>query len=484
MGSSTENDDRPLVGIAGASGFVGTFLRSELGEAFRFRGLTRSPTVADREFDGITEWRHCDLFSLPRVTEALKGCDHAFYLVHSMSPSSRLVQGNFADMDLLLADNFIRAAEAVGVKQIVYLGGLLPTDESAMSPHLRSRWEVEKVLRSRSVRVTALRAGLIFGPGGSSFTLLIRLVKRLPVMILPKWVQSQTHSIDIHDVVAAFRLSLTRREFSEGVFDLGGHESMTYRDLIHRTAKCLGKRVRCVDFPFNAFTLSRRWVSLFGGVPAALVGPLLESLTHNLSARPNPLLDEIGKSAVPFEESLRQAVDDNGNPRPNPRKDVIRRDRPNIKKARLVRSVQRMPLPPDWDAGRVCEEYETWLTDRFAGTLRVTQSDSGVISFRWRWPAVLLLRLVPTPYSEGSALRRAYYIQGGVLARAPDPPGRFEFRVFPTEGFLVAAIHGFEPSLPWWIYSMTQARIHLWVMRRFGRYLGSLEPGRRTDVTL
>lgn len=475
MEEDVENDPRPLVGIAGASGFVGSFLRSELGDAFRFRGLTRSPTVADRGSDGVTEWKRCDLFSLPRVTEALEGCDYAFYLVHSMSPSSRLVQGNFADMDLLLADNFVRAAEAAGVRQIIYLGGLLPEDESDLSPHLRSRWEVEKILRSRSVRVTALRAGLIFGPGGSSFTMLIRLVKRLPVMILPKWVQSRTHSIDIHDVVRAFRFCLEREEFSQGIFDLGGHEAMTYRALIQRTAACLGKRVRCVDFPFNAFTLSRRWVSLFGGVPSALVGPLLESLTHDLSARANPLLGELNKTAVPFEESLRSAVDESGNPLPNPRRDILQKDRPDIRKARLVRSVQRMPLPDGWDAGRVCEEYENWLTDRFAGALRVTQSESGIISFRWRWPALLLLRLVPTPYSEGSARRRAYYIRGGILSRSPDPPGRFEFRVFPSEGFLVAAIHGFEPSLPWWIYSMSQARIHLWVMRRFGRYLGLIE---------
>lgn len=468
-------EDRPLVGIAGASGFVGSFLRTELGDDFRFRGLTRSPTVAGRDFDGVTEWKHCDLFSLPKVTEALEGCDYAFYLVHSMSPSSRLVQGNFADLDLLLADNFIRAAEAAGVRQVVYLGGLLPADpEEGISPHLRSRWEVEKVLRSRSVPVTALRAGLIFGPGGSSFTLLIRLVKRLPFMILPRWVRSQTHSIDIMDVVKAFRLSVTRGEFTNGVFDLGGHEAMTYRELIVRTSRGLRRRVRFVNFPFNAFALSRRWVSCFGGVPADLVGPLLESLSHDLCARPNPLMDQIRETAVPFEESLRRSVDDEGNPLPNPRKEVIQKDRPNIRKARLVRSVQRMPLPTGWDAEKVSDEYGKWLSERFWGMLKVSREDKGAITFRCRWPSLLLLRLVPTPYSEGSSRRRAYYVNGGVLAGTPDPPGRFEFRIFPEEGFLVAAIHGFEPRLPWWIYSVTQARVHLWVMRRFGRYLGSL----------
>jgi uncharacterized protein YbjT (DUF2867 family) len=121
-----------------------------------------------------------------------------------MAPSSRLVQGNFEDTDLLLADNFIRAAESAGLKHVIYLSGLIPEGDEQLSPHLRSRLEVESVLRSRSVKVTVLRAGLIFGPGGSSFSMLINLVRRLPVMLLPAWVRSTTHSIDIENVCQAF----------------------------------------------------------------------------------------------------------------------------------------------------------------------------------------------------------------------------------------------------------------------------------------
>ncbi|MFP4352317.1 MAG: NAD(P)H-binding protein [Puniceicoccaceae bacterium] len=478
-GTNQEKETRPLVAIAGASGFVGTFLRSELKDAFRFRGLTRSPTVAGRGLgpDG-TEWRQCDLFSLPRLTEALEGCDHGFYLVHSMSPSSRLVQGSFADLDLLLADNFVRAAEAAGLRRIVYLGGLLPDDTEDLSPHLGSRREVEAVLRSRSVPVVALRAGLIFGPGGSSFTMLVRLVRRLPFMILPRWVGSTTQSIDVLDVARAFRLALTRGEFAEGVFDLAGHEAMTYRELILRTGRLLGREVRFVDFPFNVFGLSRRWVALFGGVPPALVGPLLESLTHNLRAHPNPMLAEIAREAVPLEQSLRKAVDERGRPLPSPRAEVVRSDTPRIRMARLVRSVQRMPLPPGWDAADVAREYGNWLTRRFGGLLSVTRSDEGGIRFDWTFPRVRLLRLDPTPFTAGARRRRAFYITGGALTRAPDPPGRFEFRIFPQEGFLVAAIHGFEPRLPWWIYAVTQAKAHLFVMRRFGGHLGRIAAGR------
>ena len=103
----------PTVAVAGGSGFVGTYLRRNLSEYFHFRGLTRSESRANAQpRQTHTEWVLCDLFSLPQVEKALDGVDFAIYLVHSMLPSSRLTQGNFTDLDLLLADNFSRACRS------------------------------------------------------------------------------------------------------------------------------------------------------------------------------------------------------------------------------------------------------------------------------------------------------------------------------------------------------------------------------------
>ena len=159
--------ERLTVAIAGASGFVGTALRQALAYDMNLVGLTRSPNRAARRDDGDpTRWRHCDLYSLREVERGLEGADLAIYLVHSMLPSSRLTQGTFADLDLILADNFARAAARNGVRQIVYLSGLLPEDTDDLSHHLRSRWEVERALASHGVPVTTLRTGLVVGKGG------------------------------------------------------------------------------------------------------------------------------------------------------------------------------------------------------------------------------------------------------------------------------------------------------------------------------
>ncbi|PXA02997.1 nucleoside-diphosphate sugar epimerase [Coraliomargarita sinensis] len=478
-----DSRSRPLVALAGASGFVGTHLREHLSGSYDFRAISRSPSVVEQQSgQGTTEWRQCDLYSLPRVTEALEGCDYGIYLVHSMAPSSRLIQSRFEDTDLLLADNFIRAAEAAGLKHVVYLSGLMPKEKEGLSPHLKSRLEVEGVLRSRSVKVTVLRAGLIFGPGGSSFSLLINLVRRLPIMLLPAWVRSQTHSIDITDVCQAFELSLVDADLAGGTYDLGGHEAMSYREMIKRTAALLGKNARFINFPYNAFGLSKQWVALFGSVPPALVGPLQESLQYDLVASPNPLLDRLRERMIPFEESFARSVDEGGNPKPNPRSRTQAADQASLKAEKRVRSVQRMGYPKDWSAKDVATEYGVWLTRRFRGIIRADTDSEGIVRFSLLTRRVCLLELSPTPYSRGNPRRCAFYISGGILSRQVDPPGRLEFRLFPELPCMIASIHGFAPTLPWWLYANTQARLHLRVMRAFRRHMSKLREVPRSDT--
>ncbi len=476
---------RPWVVVAGASGFVGTAVRTALASEFRFRALTRSATVVTaaakktgkEATDTITEWRSCDLYSLPKLAEAMKGCRFALYLVHSMSPSSRLVQGSFADLDLLLADNFIRAAEEAGLEHVIYLGGLLPTGTEPVSAHLASRREVETVLRSRSVAVTVLRAGLIFGAGGSSCQMLVNLVRRLPVMVFPAWAGSRTQSIDIADVARAIGLCLGETPWRGGTYDLGGHEPMTYRELIVCTGEVLGHRPRGFGVPMNLFTLSKHWVALFGGVPPALVGPLQESLRHDLQARDNGLLAQLRPGMVPLAESIRRAVDRSGMPRPHPRSEWVRADKLHMRTERRVRSVQRMPLPAGWDAHAVAAEYGRWLTRRAVGLVRVERSDAGALRFLGPGGRGCLLELTPTPFTLTNGRRCAFYISGGWLAKRVDPPGRFEFRLFPENACLLASIHGFSPRLPWTVYAWTQALVHLAVMRSFARHLGRCAAG-------
>ena len=126
-----------IVSIAGATGFVGTAIRSSIVKNYTVRGLTRSAyKMKHPDPSDPVHWIHCDAYALDSVTKALSGTDILIYLIHSMVPSSRLTQASFQNLDLLIADNFAKAAKVAGVQQIIYVGGLMPDAEEETSDHL------------------------------------------------------------------------------------------------------------------------------------------------------------------------------------------------------------------------------------------------------------------------------------------------------------------------------------------------------------
>lgn len=470
--SKTEIAPRLTVAIAGASGFVGRALRPVLARSHTVVGLSRGrpPGVDD---DGV-QWRNCDLYSLLDAEKALQGADVAVYLVHSMLPSARLTQASFEDTDLILADNFARAAAAANVRQIIYLGGLIPTDTAPdkLSRHLDSRLEVERALGAYGVPVTALRAGMVIGAGGSSLDMLLKLVRRLPLMLTPKWTRSQTQCIALSDVVELIDFAVGEPRTYGQAFDVGAPEVTQYRDLMRITAEVLGKPARMFNVPFFSPGLSKLWVSLISGQPRALVSPLVESLKHNMVARDLTLQEMAGQSPTPLRTALADAI------KAEAVRTAVKTRTPKAKRpqpAPDVRSIQRLSDPGIGDADWVTDEYMRWLP-RFCRPFVHVEQDG--VQMRFCVPKGPCLLVLTKSTERSSPDRALLYITGGMLTRVDETGnrrGRLEFRQVAGEGVYLAAIHDFSPRLPWWFYTVTQAKAHLLVMRAFERHLNRLK---------
>jgi uncharacterized protein YbjT (DUF2867 family) len=462
---------RPRVVIAGASGFVGRALSARLAERFDVVALSRSPAAPDER--GV-RWQRCDLFSLRETEAALAGADYAVYLVHSMMPSARLTQGSFADFDLLLADNFARAAERAGIRQIVYLGGLAAAG-GRLSQHLESRLEVERTLASRGTPLTAVRAGLVVGAGGSSFQIMVRLVRRLPVMICPRWTATLTQPIALADVVEVLVRAVGDASLAGAVLEVGGPDVLSYREMMRRTAALLGKGARMFSLPFFTPGLSRLWVTLVTQTPRALVAPLVQSLRHPMVAERDDLAKLLGRPGLGFDAALRRALAEEA-ASPAAKREAqlldLARDRRRLRAGRTVRSIQRLPLPPGRDAAWVAREYALWLPRLLWPWIGVDVDESGSCRFVAR-PSGRLLLALRLERERSAPDRQLFAIAAGALvgARANGEPGRLEFREVSGGCCVLAAIHDYSPSLPWPVYAATQALVHLWVMRRFRRHL-------------
>ena len=206
---------------------------------------------------------------------ALEGVSVAYYLIHSMGNESQGL--DFAESDRRAATNFTDAARRAGVDRILYLGGL-GDDAPASSRHLASRREVGRILRSGPAGVTELRAGIVVGPGGASFEMMVQLVERLPVMICPRWIDRRCQPIALPDLVeylvACGRESRTRGE----TYDVGGPDVLRYSEMLMRVGRLL-HRVPClVILPRFTPGLSAHWVGYITDVPSAVARPVIDGM--------------------------------------------------------------------------------------------------------------------------------------------------------------------------------------------------------------
>ncbi len=442
---------------------MGTHLLPALAGACDVVALGRSPRPPSEH----VEWRGCDLFSASSTRAALEGVEVAIYLVHSMMPSSRLFQGSFHDTDLLLADNFARACVSHGIKQIIYLGGLVP-DVGYVSPHLQSRQEVEAVFQATGIPVTCLRAGMVVGPGGSSFEILHALVQRLPWMVLPRWTKSLGQAIFIDDVVTVLRAAVQGPAFVGKTLDLVNGEALTYEDLLRKTAAVLGKRRYMLPVPIASTGFSKRWVQLFSGASHELISPLIDSLQCDL---PQPRPVEPIASLVTyrrFDDMVKETLARTRAVAPRPKS-------ASGPAQRSVRSIQRLPPLPQRDARFISNAYMAWLPRFFRPVIRVDQVEgSPRVTFSLLglpWP-LLVLELIA---EASDTARDKFHIVGGVLSKTT-VTGWLEFRQVSLRRHTLAAIHGFEPALPWLVYRLSQAPVHALVMYFFGRHLARTNP--------
>lgn len=259
-----------LTGATGAIG--GRLLPALLEHDAPIRALVRNPQQAG--LDERVELVKGDLFAGEGLDGALEGVDVAYYLVHAMGRGNG---SNFELSDRRGANAFGAAAKRAGVRRIVYLGGL-DGEGASESHHLRSRAEVAHILERHVPEFVHARAAMVVDSDSQSFVILRNLVKRLPFMVCPAWVNTKSQPIAARDVVHALR-ALGELDGVAGDVQLGGAEPHTYRDLMLITAEAIGRHPpKMVPVPFMTPRLSSLWVSLFGGVEYPLVRPLVEGL--------------------------------------------------------------------------------------------------------------------------------------------------------------------------------------------------------------
>lgn len=270
----------PRVLVTGATGYLGGRLAPRLlDEGYTVRVLARTPAKLDSvPWATDVEIVQGDLSDRESLKEALSGVDVMYYLVHSMGTAGH---SDFADTERDSAENVAAVAAECGVGRIVYLGGLHPPT-GELSPHLKSRAEVGRILIDSGVPTIVLQAGVVIGSGSASFEMIRHLTNRLPVMTTPRWVHNRIQPIAVRDVLHYLIGAASAPITESRTFDIGGPDVMQYGEMMNIYADVAGLRQRrIIVLPVLTPRLAGHWIGLVTPIPRGLAMPLIESLQYD-----------------------------------------------------------------------------------------------------------------------------------------------------------------------------------------------------------
>lgn len=289
--------------LTGATGYIGKRLLPVLVEngqnvvcCVRDKKRFNPPSSITDKIEVI----EIDLLDRDSLENIPTDIDGAYYLVHSMSASS-----DYQKLEQECAINFRAALGKTSVKHLVYLSGIV--NESELSKHLESRKAVEVELARGGYNFTTLRAGIIIGSGSASFEIIRDLVEKLPLMVTPKWLNTQCQPIGISDVIAFLSKSLFNSKTYNQDFDIGGPDVLSYKNMLLQFSDLRKLNRKIYTVPVMTPRLSSYWLYFVTSTSYKLAVALVNSMKVEVVCRNNDLNEILDIQPVHYKEALSKA---------------------------------------------------------------------------------------------------------------------------------------------------------------------------------
>jgi len=289
--------------LTGATGYIGKRLLSVLiNNGYEVVCLVRdakrfNPPESLRLNISVIEGDLLDRQSLEKIPQDIDG---AYYLVHSMSTGN-----DYKSLEETSAIHFRDAVSKTNARHVIYLGGIV--NESSLSKHLESRKNVEEILSEGDYHFTALRAGIIIGSGSASFEIIRDLVEKLPLMIAPKWLKTRCQPIGISDVLVFLSKSLFNPETYDDVFDIGGSDILTYKEMLLGYAKARNLKRSIISVPVMTPNLSSYWLYFVTSTSYKLARNLVESMSVEVICSDDRINHILDISPIGYQDAIQKA---------------------------------------------------------------------------------------------------------------------------------------------------------------------------------
>lgn len=292
--------------VTGATGYIGKRIIPLLvNDNHHVICAVRDKLRADKNYaeEELIDVIETDFLNPDTLHNIPKDIDIAYYLIHSMSNSSK----DFESLEQQCAINFKNHIETTNAKQVIYLSGITNDDE--LSKHLRSRKNVEEHLKSESYALTIFKAGIIVGSGSSSFEIIRDLVEKLPFMIAPKWLNTKTQPLSVRDVLAFLHRAIGRTEVFNKSYDVFGPEILTYKQMLLQFANVRELKRYILTVPVMTPKLSSYWLYFVTSTSYKLASSLVDSMGVQIIGKPSNINKILEVNPMTYKQAVELAFE-------------------------------------------------------------------------------------------------------------------------------------------------------------------------------
>lgn len=290
--------------LTGANGYIGLRLLPqllEMGHEVVCSVRDKNRLAVNKEQLKKIEVVELDFLEEPKIPEAIKNIDIAYYLIHSMTGSTT----DFDSKESQSAQNFNTIMAGTSVKQVIYLSGIV--NEDKLSKHLKSRKQVEDILYKGDFNTTVLRAAIIVGSGSSSFEIIRDLCEKLPLMVTPTWVKTKCQPLAIRDVLHFLTGVIGKEQCYNESFDIGGPDILSYKEMMLQYAEVRKLNLWIIDVPFLSPKISSYWLYFVTSTSYKLALNLVDSMRVEVISNDKRLQEILDLHPISYKKAIKLA---------------------------------------------------------------------------------------------------------------------------------------------------------------------------------
>ena len=293
-----------IVTVFGGTGFLGRRIVTRLLEKdFTVRAASRHPDRVPALFSSsarVPEVVGADILDASSVATAIAG---SHTVVNAVSLYAEHGHLTFERMHVKAAADLAAASRHGGVKQFIQISGI-GSDPRSESSYIRARGRGEDAVASAFPGATIVRPSVMTGPDDAFLTILVRLIRLLPVYPLFGDGKTRLQPVFVEDVAEAVNHLIEGNDGGSAIFEFGGPQVYTYAELLREIARQLDTSIRLIPMPFAVWTALARVAEFLPAAP--VTRNQVDLMRHdNVAAVDLPGLRELDIEPCNIDEVIR-----------------------------------------------------------------------------------------------------------------------------------------------------------------------------------